>query len=234
MYQSLFGFPNREAQTKALATKRKPSQPLHSQDFHNGVFYNTPPPYSTSQSRRRIAVVMTSGTETLLGTQLLDTLRELHVESHLIISRNALATLGHSGVQDDRVYALADKVHSEADFDTALFQGGLPLDAMIVVPCDDRNLASIATGLGDDMITRVARLMLARHQRLALMFPGTQSTKTHEKYFTKVTKEGALVIPFGATSIEEPAAIDRIAVEVVRSMLDGVTNGNMLEKIAQK
>ena len=234
MYQSLFGFHNREAQIMPITAKPKASPSPYSRQIRDGVSYNPPPAYSKLPSRQRVAVVLTSGTKSLLGTKLLLALRELHIESHLIVSRNAQSHFQASEMQDDHIYALADKVHSAADFDTAVFQGMLPLDAMVVVPCDNRTLGSIATGLGDDMITRVARLMLARHQGLALISSDDPSTKTYEKYLTKVTKEGGLVLAFGSKFGKVPVTVDEFADEIVRSMLKSVVDSSLPERTAQK
>ena len=234
MYQSLFGFHNREAQIKPIAAKQNASPSPYSRQIHDGVSYNPPPAYSKLPSRRRVAVVLTSGTESLLGTKVLLALRELHIESHLIVLRNAQNQFRASEMQDDHVYALANKVHSEADFDTAVFQGRLPLDAMVVVPCDNRTLGSIATGLGDDMITRVARLMLARRQGVALIPSENPYTKTYEQYLTKITKEGGLVFAFGSKFDKAPVTVNEFADEIVRSMLNGVVDRSLPERTAQK
>jgi hypothetical protein len=55
--------------------------------------------------------------------------------------------------------------------------GRFSLDAMVVLPGDIETLASTASGLGGDLITRVARLIFARHQGFVLNFEEPHSTR---------------------------------------------------------
>ena len=225
MYSSLFGFQNREAQLRPIAAKRKAARPICSKQSCDDISLNPPPPYSKLPSNRHVAVAMTSGPDTGLGTKILLALRELHIESHLIVLKEAGGDSQSARMQDVQVHSLADNLLSEAEFDDAMFRGTLPLDAMVVVPCDNRRLASIATGLGDDTITRVARLTLARHQGLALIFGENPHTETNQKHLTKIRKEGGIVVPPASTFSEEPVSVDRAADEIVRSVLDGLFDG---------
>jgi hypothetical protein len=65
MYQSLFGYANREAQLRAIEAKRNATQTASSHQCHDGISYNPPPPYSKLSSKRHVAVAMTSDPETL-------------------------------------------------------------------------------------------------------------------------------------------------------------------------
>lgn len=173
---------------------------------------------------------MTSGTDTFLGTKILLALRKLHIESHLVVSTEAGSNLQRMGMEDVPVHNLADNIYSEAEFDAAMVREGIPLDAMVVVPCDNTTLASIASGLGSDMITRVAGLMLAKRQGLVLIFGENPYNETHLKHLIKVSREGGLVIPPSSTFSNESAMVDRVADEIVGSVVDAVLDSSVSDR----
>jgi hypothetical protein len=60
MYQSLFGFQNRDAQLRAAAAKQKPTQSICLQQCLKEISSNSPPPYTESPSKQQIDAVMAS------------------------------------------------------------------------------------------------------------------------------------------------------------------------------
>jgi hypothetical protein len=64
MYQSLFGFQNRDAQLRAAAAEQKPAQAICLQQGRKEISSNSPPPYTESPSKQQIDAAMASDDNT--------------------------------------------------------------------------------------------------------------------------------------------------------------------------
>ncbi|RFU81070.1 phenylacrylic acid decarboxylase [Trichoderma arundinaceum] len=113
-------------------------------------------PHADSQRirRERIVVAMTGATGSSIGIKLLLTLRRLHVETHLIMSKWAEETLKYeTDYHPSNVKALGDHVYSIHDMAAAVSSGSFQNDGMVVVPCSMKTLTAISSGFGDDLIS---------------------------------------------------------------------------------
>ena len=82
------------------------------------------------------------------GVRVLDALRELGVESHLVVTRAALLTLSQeTDLSPDDLTARADVTHKLADVGASISSGSFRTLGMIVAPCSVRTMSEIATGV---------------------------------------------------------------------------------------
>src|SRR5687768_17588131 len=97
----------------------------------------------------KLIVAMTGATGAIYGVRLLERLRTIGVETHLVISRWGIQTLLHeTPFTKDQVEALADVTYAPADMGAAISSGSFQTDGMIVVPCSVKTLGAIAHGFG--------------------------------------------------------------------------------------
>jgi 4-hydroxy-3-polyprenylbenzoate decarboxylase len=86
---------------------------------------------------RRLVVAMTGATGAAVGIRLLDALGELGVETHLVLSHWARATIKleteHS-VEDVR--ALASHAYGARDLAAGISSGSFRTDGMVICPCN--------------------------------------------------------------------------------------------------
>ena len=114
----------------------------------------------------RIVVAMTGATGSALAVRLLQILRRMNIESHLVISKWAAATLVYETdytVKDLR--ALAYKTYSAQDVAASISSGSFRTQGMVIVPCSMKTLSAVANGYGDDLITRSADVTLKERRR---------------------------------------------------------------------
>jgi hypothetical protein len=103
----------------------------------------------------KLVVAMTGATGAPIGVRLLKALRELQVETHLVISRWARTTLAQeTGLTVKAVEAMADTVYKPDDQGAAIASGSYRVDGMVVAPCSMKTLAALRTGYGDGLIGR--------------------------------------------------------------------------------
>ena len=103
----------------------------------------------TSATPRRLIVGITGASGTIYGIRLLERLRALDVESHLILSRWGARTLVHeTSYTVEQVQQLATKTYAQGDQGAAVSSGSFVTMGMIVLPCSMRTLGTIAHGVG--------------------------------------------------------------------------------------
>lgn len=164
---------------------------------------------------RRLVVGISGASGVVLGVRLLELLRELGVETHLVLTRAAILTLGHELDRTvESVKALASVVHPPSDVGASIASGSFRTDGMIVAPCSMRTLAAIATGVTDTLLTRAADVVLKERRRLVLLPRETPLHLGHLRNMVAVTEMGAVVMPpvpafYTGTSTVE-AVVDQI------------------------
>ncbi|MCS6780045.1 MAG: UbiX family flavin prenyltransferase [Geminicoccaceae bacterium] len=147
-------------------------------------------------SRRRIVVGISGASGVILGVRLLELLRELDIETHLVMSRAAMLTIGHElGRSIESVKALASVVHPPNDVGASIASGSFKTEGMIIAPCSMRTLAAIATGVTDTLLTRAADVVLKERRRLVLLPRETPLHLGHLRNMVAVTETGAVVMP---------------------------------------
>jgi len=103
----------------------------------------------------RLVVGITGATGAPIGVRILECLRTVEVERHLVTSTWGRRTVEHeTGRTMAEVEALADVVHSVGDQAAVVSSGSFHTEGMIIAPCSVRTLAAIANGLADNLATR--------------------------------------------------------------------------------
>ena len=144
----------------------------------------------------RLVVGISGASGVLYGVRLLETLRGLPVETHLVMTGPALLTLAYETDLDPAaVQALADVVHPVQDMAAAIASGSFRTAGMIVAPCSTRSLAEIATGQTTTLLSRAADVTLKERRRLVLMLRETPLHAGHLRNMLAVTEMGAIVAP---------------------------------------
>lgn len=145
---------------------------------------------------RPLLVAMTGATGAVYGVRVLETLRDLGVEAHLVISRWAEATIRtETDRRPEDVRALAAEVYEEDDFAAPPASSAFQTAGMIVAPCSMRTLAAVANGLSDNLIQRAADVHLKEGRKLLLLVRESPLSVIHLENMLRVAKAGAVVAP---------------------------------------
>jgi polyprenyl P-hydroxybenzoate/phenylacrylic acid decarboxylase-like protein len=146
--------------------------------------------------RLPVVVGMTGATGAIYGVRILELLRDIGVESHLIVSRWAETTIRtETDHKPAEVRALATHVWEEEDLSSPLAEGALPTLGMIVAPCSMRTLAAVANGFCDNLIQQAAESHLAQGRRLLLLARESPLSAVHLDNMLRVARAGAVVAP---------------------------------------
>ena len=170
---------------------------------------------------RRLVVGITGASGTLYGVRVLQALRVLGVESHLVVSKAGDQTRAlETDLSAAALRALADKVYAPGDIAAAISSGSFRTMGMIVAPCSVRTLGEIATGVTSSLVSRAADVCLKERRRLVLMFRETPLHAGHLRNLLAVTEMGAIVAPPLPALYAKPTSIDEMVSHSVARALD--------------
>ncbi|CBS86726.1 UbiX family flavin prenyltransferase [Azospirillum lipoferum] len=183
---------------------------------------NTPPP--------RLVVGISGASGVIYGIRMLQTLRRIGVESHLVVSRSAEVTLAHeTAMKVAELRALADVSYSAADIGAAISSGSFRTLGMVVAPCSVRTMSEIASGVTSTLLTRAADVALKERRRLVLMVRETPLHLGHLRTMTALAEMGAVIAPPVPAFYARPESIDDLVDHSVGRVLDlfGLDAGNL-------
>jgi 4-hydroxy-3-polyprenylbenzoate decarboxylase len=94
--------------------------------------------------RQRIVVGISGATGIIYGIRALQMLRELGIETHLVVSRAGEMTREYeTPLSRSDLYGLADVVHPLADVGASIASGSYRTLGMLIAPCSVRTLAEL-------------------------------------------------------------------------------------------
>jgi len=162
-------------------------------------------------SPSRLVVGISGASGVIYGARVLDALRELGVESHLVVTRAALLTLSQeTDLIPDELTAKADVVHRLNDVGATISSGSFRTLGMIVAPCSVRTMSEIATGVTSTLLTRAADVTLKERRPLVLMVRETPLHLGHLRTMTALAEMGAVIAPPLPAVYARPESLDQM------------------------
>ena len=174
-----------------------------------------------SSTPTRIIIGISGASGIVFGIEALKALRELNIETHLVVSKSALVTLSQeSSLKPKELMALADYHHANSDIGACIASGSFQTAGMLVAPCSIKTLSEIATGVTSSLLSRAADVVLKERRRLVLMVRETPLHAGHLETMLRVTNMGAVVNPPVPAFYTQPKSIDDLVGQSVGRTLD--------------
>lgn len=172
-------------------------------------------------NKQRMIIGITGATGIIYGVRLLEVLKRLEIETHLVISQSAQKTLAYeTDLTVHDLKAMADVNYSVKDIGAAISSGSYQTMGMIIAPCSVKTMAQIAYGISDNLIARAADVVLKERKRLVLMLRETPLSLSHIKQMKEVTENGGIVFPPVPAFYTKPESIDDIVDQTIGRVLD--------------
>lgn len=105
------------------------------------------------------------------------------------------------------------------DIGAAIASGSYPVDGIVVIPCSAGTLASIACGLGDDLVARAADVCLKERRPLVLCIRETPLNRVHLENMLRAQAAGAIIMPAMPAFYYGPKTIDDLVAQYVCRVL---------------
>lgn len=173
------------------------------------------------EPRKRLIIGISGASGVIYGIRMLEILRDLDVETHLVMSRAAQITLAmETDLKVADVENLASVVHSNKDIGASCSSGSFRTLGMIVAPCSIKTLSEIATGVTSGLLSRAADVTLKERRRLVLMLRETPLHLGHIRSMAQATEAGAIICPPVPAFYARPATLDEMVNHTVGRVLD--------------
>ena len=170
---------------------------------------------------RRMIVGISGASGVIYGKRILEVLRDLEIETHLIMSRAACITLAaEADFTKQDLEALATTTHSNKDIGAVCSSGSYKTLGMIVAPCSVKTMAEIATGTTDNLLSRAADVVLKERRRLVLMLRETPLHLGHIRNMAQVTEMGGIIYPPVPAFYAKPKSLEEMVDHTVGRVLD--------------
>jgi 4-hydroxy-3-polyprenylbenzoate decarboxylase len=171
--------------------------------------------------RPRLIVGITGASGVVYGARLLTLLKDLPVETHLVVSRSAELTLVlETDLKPADLRARADVVHAIGDMAAPLSSGSFQTLGMIIVPCSIRSMSEIASGVTTTLLTRAADVVLKERRRLVLAVRETPLHTGHLRTMTALSEIGAVIAPPVPALYAKPQTLDEMIDHTLGRLLD--------------
>jgi 4-hydroxy-3-polyprenylbenzoate decarboxylase len=168
-----------------------------------------------------MVVGITGATGIIFGIRALEILRELGIETHLVVSRAGEMTRAHeTDLSREALHALADHWHPINDVGASIASGSFRTMGMLIAPCSVRSLAEIATGVTTTLLTRAADVVLKERRTLVLMVREAPLHAGHLRNMLAATEIGAIVHPPVPAFYTRPESIADLVDHTLSRALD--------------
>lgn len=159
----------------------------------------------------RVVVGMTGSTGQVYGVRALELLRDVGVETHLILSDASKINLNQEGdYTPAEVQAIADEVHDVKNIGAKPASGSFETEGMLVTPCSMKTLSNIAHGNAGNLITRSADVMLKERRPLVLMPREKPFNRIHLVNMLEATDAGGIIMPPFPSFYQQPDSLDEM------------------------
>ncbi|URZ16587.1 UbiX family flavin prenyltransferase [Clostridium felsineum] len=186
--------------------------------------------FKITKDSKKLIVGITGASGIIYGTRILEILKELNIETHLIVSKAAEMTLAlETEMQLEDLYRLASITYSVDDIGAAVSSGSFQNMGMIIAPCSIKTLSQIAYSINDNLITRAADVTLKERRRLVLMVRETPYNLSHIRSIEAVMENGAIVFPPVPAFYTKPKTVMDIVDQSIGRALDlfGIDTGKV-------
>ena len=178
-------------------------------------------PVVKAAPRERIVVGLSGASGVAYGIRLLEALRDLGVESHLVMTKPAEMTIAYeTKLTPKQVAAKADHRYAVGDIGAPIASGSFKTAGMIVAPCSVRTMSEIATGVTTSLLTRAADVTLKERRPLILMVRETPLHLGHLRSLVQLAEMGAIILPPMPAFYAEPKTLSDLVDQMVGKALD--------------
>ena len=169
----------------------------------------------------RLIIGITGSTGAIYGIRMLEVLKGLGVQTHLIMSEWGQKCVAmETGHTADYVRSLATAASDGADMAAGVSSGTHRVDGMVVIPCSMKTLAAVATGYDDTLIARAAGVTIKESRRLVLVTREAPLSAIHLENMLKLARLGVVILPPVTEFYTKPESVDDIIAHTVGKCLD--------------
>lgn len=183
------------------------------------------------EKKQRIILAITGASGAVYGLRMLESLRALRFEVHLIVSPiGARILVEETGVKLDELVKKADYTYQPDDLSVPIASGSFRMEGMLITPCSIKTLSGIANSYAENLIQRTADVCLKEGRTLLLGVRETPLHIGHLRLMSAAAQSGAVIFPLAPAFYNHPKTIDDLVDATVGRMLARMGIANDLYK----
>ncbi|CCK80844.1 UbiX family flavin prenyltransferase [Desulfobacula toluolica] len=171
--------------------------------------------------KKRIVIGLAGASGIIYGVKMLEYLREMDYETHLIISEAGKLNIRiETDYKPEDVAAMADFTYDHKNVAAAPASGSFLTEGMVVVPCTVKTLSGIANSYTENLLVRAADVSLKEKRKLVLVVRETPLHKGHLRLMSQAADVGAHILPPVPSFYHMPKTIDDIIDQTIGKVFD--------------
>lgn len=179
----------------------------------------------------RLIVAITGASGVIYGRRLLEALKKLEIETHLIVTKTAEKVIEYElGANKRDFERFANHIYDMDNLLAPITSGSFITEGMVIIPCSMKTLAGIVHGYSENLVLRVADVMLKEKRRLILVPRETPLNVIHLRNMLALAEQGVIIVPAMPAYYHKPKSIDDLVDFVVGRVLDCLVINNELYK----
>jgi 4-hydroxy-3-polyprenylbenzoate decarboxylase len=172
---------------------------------------------------KRIIVGISGASGVIYGIRLLEVLKDLNMETHLVLTKAAKKNILIETIfTAEEVEGLASHVYNVDDLAAPISSGSFKTDGMVIAPCTIKTLSGSAHSYNENLLVRAADVTLKERRQLIVMVRETPLHKGHIELMLKVTELGGIILPPVPAFYHFPRMIEDLIDHTIGRALDSM------------
>jgi flavin prenyltransferase len=158
----------------------------------------------------------------IYGIRLLEILRQMRMDTHLILSSAAERTIGlETDYTVDQVKKLATVCYDLDDIAAPVSSGSFKgIRGMVILPCSIKTLSALANSFNVNILIRAADVTLKERRKLVVAVRETPLHRGHLELMMRLTDMGAILFPPVPAFYHRPETLEDIVRHTIGKILD--------------
>jgi 4-hydroxy-3-polyprenylbenzoate decarboxylase len=160
----------------------------------------------------RIIVALTGASGAGYGVELikgLNSIRENKPSVSAITSSGARNIINdETGLSSDDIASMVDEILESSVMDSPVASGSNIFDSLVICPCTVSTACKIASGIADNLITRVAAVALKERRMIILAIRETPLSTPVLESLCKLSTNGVIVMPLSPPLYGGPESVE--------------------------
>ncbi len=132
-------------------------------------------------------------------------------ETHCVVSEQGVNVLKYeTGIDLETLSRHVRHLYDIRDMNAPIASGSHKIDAMVVLPCSMKTLASIANGISDNLLLRAADVSLKEGRQLILAVRETPLSPIHLKNMLALSQIGVRIVPLSPGFYHLPQTLEAL------------------------
>ena len=169
---------------------------------------------------KRLVIGISGASGAILGIRMLEALRLMEVETHLVLSPAARVTISQeTNWKVSDVLRLANVSYNHGDIGAAIASGSFSTAGMVIIPCSIKTLSAVANSYADDLLSRAADVTLKEGRPLVLVVRETPLHRGHLRLMSLAAEAGAVIFPPVPAFYAHPKSVEELVDQTVGRIL---------------